>query len=94
MATSSGGLVPYKEVKLVVVGEAAAGKTTLLRSLRGVGGKVLKNMKNISTDGVDLGSVEFEGCEVRFCAWIFRGSGLGVLFCFVLFCFWVSFVFY
>lgn len=56
----NGNTVICKEIKLMVVGEAAAGKTTLIRCLQGSGSKSLSlELKRIvSTDGIDLGELK------------------------------------
>ena len=74
--------VNYDGVKLMVVGEAAAGKTTLIKALGGVEGNKLQKEKNVSTDGVDLGSLEFSKEKVYFSVWDFGGQVRSLDFCY------------
>jgi small GTP-binding protein len=57
-------------VKFFVVGEPAAGKTTLLERLCGVEAKASR--PSVSTDGIDLNEIEMEG--IRFHFWDFGGQ--------------------
>ena len=63
-----GGGMELKEKKVLVVGDAAVGKTTLLRGLRGeneVGAKV-------ATDGIEIGELRLEGVVLN--CWDFAGQ--------------------
>ena len=64
--TKRGG-VELKEKKVLVVGDAAVGKTTLLEGLKG---KVSAN--TIATDGVEISELELEGMVLR--CWDFAGQ--------------------
>ena len=59
---------PFPEVKLLVVGKAAVGKTTLIRRLRGDGFTPLL----LSTDGIDLGRFQIQ--DFGFISYDFGGQ--------------------
>ncbi|MDP1602858.1 MAG: protein kinase, partial [Legionella sp.] len=63
-----GKLVQLNQVKMIVVGRAAVGKTTLARSLYGQ----KFDPRIPSTDGIDLGEFTEEG--IRFMTWDFGGQ--------------------
>jgi hypothetical protein len=69
----SGKRVPFKELKLLVVGKAAVGKTSLLRRL---GGQLFSTRLD-STDGVDLGQVKIG--SITFSTWDFGGTLLSAM---------------
>ena len=56
----------------MLVGEPAAGKTTLVRRLKGEVCSHKLSQTNISTDGIDLGEVVLHG--IRFMCWDFGGQ--------------------
>jgi GTPase SAR1 family protein len=60
----------------MVVGGAAAGKTTMISRLQGVNRRHLVNHRNISTDGVDMG--DFLVGNVKFICWDFGGQVLSL----------------
>ena len=63
-----GGGVELKEKKVLVVGDAAVGKTTLLRSLRGEKEVEAK----VATDGIEIGEFELDGVSLN--CWDFAGQ--------------------
>ena len=63
-----GGGVKLKEKKVLVVGDAAVGKTTLLRGLRGEDEVAAK----VATDGIEIGELELEGVVLN--CWDFAGQ--------------------
>lgn len=50
--------VPCFRMKMIVIGEAAAGKTSLVRSLQRIYSKNVDETKITSTDGIDLGKLK------------------------------------
>jgi ADP-ribosylation factor family len=68
LACANDKLVPYTEIKLMVVGECAAGKTTLVQVL---GGSKSHDPPG-STDGIDLGVLRFGAFD--FSVWDFGGQ--------------------
>ena len=67
-----GGEVVFKEMKVMVVGEPAVGKTTMLRVLYGQSSNELAACPCVATDGIDLGEVTLEGYRLMF--WDFAGQ--------------------
>ena len=63
-----GGGVELKQKKVLVVGDAAVGKTTLLRALRGEGDVAAK----VATDGIEIGELELDGVVLN--CWDFAGQ--------------------
>ena len=63
-----GGGVELKEKKVLLVGDAAVGKTTLLRGLRGEDEVAAK----VATDGIEIGELELEGVVLN--CWDFAGQ--------------------
>ena len=63
-----GGGVELKEKKVLVVGDAAVGKTTLLRGLRGENEVAAK----VATDGIEIGELRLEGVVLS--CWDFAGQ--------------------
>ena len=63
-----GGGVELKEKKVLVVGDAAVGKTTLLRGLRGEDDVAAK----VATDGIEIGELRLEGVLLN--CWDFAGQ--------------------
>ena len=68
----SGGVVPFKEMKVMVVGEPAVGKTTMLRVLYGQTSRDLATRPSVATDGIDLGEVTLDDFRLTF--WDFAGQ--------------------
>ncbi len=60
------------EWKVMVVGEAGVGKTTMLRRLTGWTAADSQKRPPIATDGVDLGDLHING--IRFVCWDFAGE--------------------
>jgi GTPase SAR1 family protein len=60
------------EWKVMVVGEAGVGKTTMLRRLAGWTAADTQKRPPIATDGVDLGDLHING--IRFVCWDFAGE--------------------
>ena len=68
-----GGVVPFKEIKVMVVGEPAVGKTTMLKILYGhSSSRELVTRPCVATDGIDLGEMTLEGYRMMF--WDFAGQ--------------------
>jgi internalin A len=67
-----GGEVEIKELKVIVVGEPAVGKTTMLRILSGENLSELEAHPCVATDGIDLGEIVLEGFRLKF--WDFAGQ--------------------
>lgn len=67
-----GGEVEMREMKVMVVGEPAVGKTTMLRVLYGQSGSDVAAHPCVATDGIDLGEVTIEG--YRLMMWDFAGQ--------------------
>ena len=73
-----GKVVPFKELKVMVVGDPAVGKTSMLRVLYGLnnsGGSGSKSQDvtpPLATDGIDLGDVTLDGYRLTF--WDFAGQ--------------------
>ena len=63
-----GGGVELKEKKVLVVGDAAVGKTTLLRGLRGEDDVAAK----VATSGIEIGELRLEGVLLN--CWDFAGQ--------------------
>ena len=63
-----GGGVELKEKKVLVVGDAAVGKTTLLRGLRGEDDVAAK----VATDGIEIGELRLDGVLLN--CWDFAGQ--------------------
>ena len=63
-----GGGVVLKEKKVLVVGDAAVGKTTLLRGLRGENEVAAK----VATDGIEIGELRLDGVVLN--CWDFAGQ--------------------
>ena len=63
-----GGGVELKEKKVLVVGDAAVGKTTLLRGLRGESEVAAK----VATDGIEIGELRLDGVVLN--CWDFAGQ--------------------
>ena len=76
---SEGKEEKLRTIKLLVVGEAAVGKTTLLLSLQRHNTK--QAIKPLATDGVDLGELILE--DAHFICYDFAGQ---VLVCSATFC--------
>jgi GTPase SAR1 family protein len=60
------------EWKLMVLGEAGVGKTTMLRRLNGMTSSDIQKCPPIATDGLDLGELLLRG--FRFVCWDFAGE--------------------
>ena len=60
-----------RTIKLLVVGDAAVGKTTLVMTLRGHN---TKDLKSIATDGIDMGDIMIN--DVNFTCYDFAGQVL------------------
>ena len=60
-----------RTVKLLVVGDAAVGKTTLISKLQG---KNTKQIKTLATDGIDLGELILN--DIHLTCWDFAGQVL------------------
>jgi GTPase SAR1 family protein len=75
---SEGKEEKLRTIKLLVVGDAAVGKTTLLLSLRG---RNTRQAHVLATDSVDLGDLTLEG--IHYTCYDFAGQVL-VLFVFAL----------
>jgi internalin A len=67
-----GGMVVFNEMKVMVVGEPAVGKTTMLRILYGQKAQELAAVPCVATDGIDLGEITLEGYRLMF--WDFAGQ--------------------
>jgi len=67
-----GGEEVLKEMKVMVVGEPAVGKTTMLRVLYGHNSQELAAHPCVATDGIDLGEITLEGHRLMF--WDFAGQ--------------------
>ena len=68
-----GGVVPFKEIKVMVVGEPAVGKTTMLKILYGhSSSRELAAQPCLATDGIGLGEMTLEGYRMVF--WDFAGQ--------------------
>ena len=67
-----GGVVVFNEMKVMVVGEPAVGKTTMLRILYGQNSRELAARPCVATDGIDLGEITLEGYRLMF--WDFAGQ--------------------
>ncbi|MDP2438163.1 MAG: COR domain-containing protein, partial [archaeon] len=67
-ALLQGTLIKLNQVKLMVVGKAAAGKTTLVRTLQ----RRAVDRSLTSTDGIDIGEFSMQG--MRFVTWDFGGQ--------------------
>ena len=63
-----GGGVELKEKKVLIVGDAAVGKTTLLRGLRGEDEVAAK----LATDGIEIGELRLDGVVLN--CWDFAGQ--------------------
>ena len=63
-----GGGVELKEKKVLIVGDAAVGKTTLLRGLRGESEVAAK----VATDGIEIGELQLDGVVLH--CWDFAGQ--------------------
>ena len=63
-----GGGVELKEKKVLIVGDAAVGKTTLLRGLRGENEVAAK----VATDGIEIGELRLDGVVLH--CWDFAGQ--------------------
>ena len=63
-----GGGVKLKEKKVLIVGDAAVGKTTLLRGLRGENEVASK----VATDGIEIGELQLDGVVLN--CWDFAGQ--------------------
>ena len=63
-----GGGVELKEKKVLIVGDAAVGKTTLLRGLRGENDVAAK----VATDGIEIGELRLDGVVLH--CWDFAGQ--------------------
>ena len=63
-----GGGVELKEKKVLVVGDAAVGKTTLLRALKGEDQVAAK----VATDGIEIGELRLDGVVLN--CWDFAGQ--------------------
>ena len=68
----SGGVVEFKEMKVMVVGEPAVGKTTMLKVLYGTTPRELAARPCVATDGIDLGEITLNGYRLMF--WDFAGQ--------------------
>ena len=68
----SGGIVEFKEMKVMVVGEPAVGKTTMLKVLYGTASRELAACPCVATDGIDLGEITLNGYWLMF--WDFAGQ--------------------
>ncbi|MDP2437097.1 MAG: COR domain-containing protein [archaeon] len=66
-----GHLTPIGRVKMMVVGQAAVGKTSLVRCLR----NEPFQQKLLSTDGVDMGELEFSS-DLTLAIWDFAGQSI------------------
>jgi internalin A len=67
-----GGVTEFKEMKVMVVGEPAVGKTTMLKILYGTSPRELVAHPCVATDGIDLGEIILEGYRLMF--WDFAGQ--------------------
>jgi len=67
-----GGVVAFNEMKVMVVGEPAVGKTTMLKILYGQNTQELLAHPCVATDGIDLGEITLEGYRLMF--WDFAGQ--------------------
>ena len=63
-----GGGAELKEKKVLIVGDAAVGKTTLLRALRGENEVAAK----LATDGIEIGELQLDGVVLN--CWDFAGQ--------------------
>ena len=63
-----GGGMELKEKKVLIVGDAAVGKTTLLRALRGENEVAAK----VATDGIEIGELQLDGVVLN--CWDFAGQ--------------------
>ena len=72
--SKEGKLQPCTEWKVMVVGEAGVGKTTMIRRLNGWTAAETEKRPPIATDGVDLGELSING--IRFVCWDFAGRTL------------------
>jgi small GTP-binding protein len=67
-----GGHFSCKEMKVMVVGEPAVGKTAMLKILYGTSLRELAAHPCVATDGIDLGEITLEGYRLMF--WDFAGQ--------------------
>jgi internalin A len=72
LSFSSEKFVPCNELKMMVVGDAGAGKTTLMHRMRGKTNSDVLKMNLQSTDGIDLGEIEID--DIKFTCWDFGGQ--------------------
>jgi len=67
-----GGNVIFNEMKVMVVGEPAVGKTTMLKILYGNTSRDVAARPCVATDGIDLGEISLDGYRLMF--WDFAGQ--------------------
>lgn len=60
-ALKKGTKFPFRQVKVIVMGAANAGKTTLVRAMNGVA----YSAKSLSTDGIEISTLDLRGCKVH-----------------------------
>ena len=67
-----GKVVEFKELKVMVVGEPAVGKTSMVKVLSGRNPRELASRPCLATDGIDLGEIHLDGYRLMF--WDFAGQ--------------------